>query len=232
MAFPLPASEIYFRNYELAKFSINIIYDNGENEKKEYSSDKFIFIKQDKLIKYYKRNELCKIILEVELLDNIQTKKPMIEISVLQIENTPYYFTKGVLKNFFINGNKNLYLYTNIEKGEDGYVTINIDKRNFIVLGDIINISKKEIEIDSFPQDESELYFDYNFKQLFLDKEKTNDCNFEFSHCYLLITIKFEDFINFTDNEQIIPFSIFANIIHKENIPIKIEIEDIIIGSN
>ena len=47
-------------------------------------------------------NELCKIILDVELLDKIQTKKPMIEISVLQIENTPYYFTKGVLKKFFI----------------------------------------------------------------------------------------------------------------------------------
>ena len=69
--------EIYFRNYELAKFSINIIYDNGENEKNEYSSDKFIFIKQDKLKKYCKMNELCKIILDVELLDKIQTKKPI-----------------------------------------------------------------------------------------------------------------------------------------------------------
>ena len=211
--------EIYFKNINYAKYFINIIYNNKENDIYNCSSDQFIFITHDNLEKNCVKNQLCKILIEITLLENdksIIAEKPMIEISIRQIENVPYYLPKGIVRNDFVNGIRNLYLYTEFKKNEKGYVTVNFLRGSGKIFGKIIDKDSSPILRNDaiwqgykFP-DEMDFNLKYNsyVKKLIINSEDTNICK---KSCLVLISIQSEIKGDFDDEYRIYPILIIAN---------------------
>ena len=69
----------------------------------------------------------------------------LLEISARQIENKYFYLEKGKFNQDFNIINNNLFLYTDIEKGDEGYIMVDFFKLKGEIYGKIIeNITEKK----------------------------------------------------------------------------------------
>ena len=231
--------EIYLKNLDHAYYSINIIYNNKENDIYYLSNDQFIFINKDNLENNCEKNKLCKIVIELTLLnkDDINVDKPMVEITLRQIENTPYYLPKGIVKKDFINGNKLLYLYTEFKKGDQGFISIDFLRGSGKIYGKIVDKDNISPETNSiwqeikFPNEkESTLKYDIYNKKLIINSDDTQNCE---KNCFILISIQSTVFGDLKDEYRIFPISILANINtdYKHLSKNKIEPDEYIVGS-
>ena len=196
----------------IAKYTLNIIFNNNNSTNFNFSSSEIFFINSS-LIKNNSNNKgisSMKIELSAEQINN---NTPIIETTIRQIKNVPVYIPKGITKKDFISGGTLLFLYTDIEADESGYISINLDRGSLKIYGRIVDKRQAKDDANSdwrkykFPRnkDEGDLKYDFYNKKLLFTNKDTSKC---VDGCYILITIN-SSMINQQESENIFyPFTI------------------------
>ena len=187
-------------------------------------------------------NNICPVIVQVELRSEIIKTDPMIEITIREIENTPSYLQKGQAKLDFVCGDKFYYFYTDIGKNELGEITVNF-------LREFGNLWAKIVRKDqNLPDDDpnwrgiyrmpseywgDSLPFNAYTKKLFVSSDDTADC---IEGCYLLISIRISQIGDYVEDYKFYSFSIITRIIpnnmaYTEYPKVVIQVDEFIIGN-
>ena len=216
---------IYINKIELRKENI---YRNGQ-----------LYIKPNEFKGKCLEKEVCTVNINVEMRNEILDKK--VEVTMYQIDGTPFYLEKNVVKQDVLHGNKVKHYYFDIGNKEYGDITLDFKRGSGFIYASIQerNIKKPMANPDwrglyHFPMaiNESLKYQTYG-KKIIINENDTNICT---EGCYVLISIisniKYKE--NYQDEN--IPFRISLNprIIKKgDNLEIpkvKIDINEFIIG--
>jgi hypothetical protein len=189
-----------------------------------------------------KENELCAVIVEVELVNELVKTNPMIEITIRQIKNVPSYIQKGIAKRDFTCGDNFYYLYTDIGKNEVGEVLVDFLRDFGDLWGKIVRKDQTSPEEEAnwrgiyrMPSEDWEDSLEYNryIKKLLVRTEDTQDC---IEGCYLLISIRISQIGEYVDDSKFYPFSILTRITPNNraytDIPkVVIQVDEYIIGN-
>ena len=204
-----------------------------------------IYIDADNLNSECKKDNLCRIIFEVnyaQAIEKLAKTNPMIEVTVRQIINTPTYLQKGQAKTDFTCGDQFYYLYTDIGKNEAGEVSVNFLRDFGEVWGKVVRKDLKTAELDAnwrgiyrMPSDSWEDGLPYNgyIKKFSVGVEQTQDC---IEGCYLLLSIRISQLGDYVDDSKFYPFSIITRITPNNHaytdIPkVVIQVDEFIIGN-
>ena len=179
------------------QFKVKIFFRDQEfNTDNVYSQDTVIFIQKDWIQDNCRNNELCSMTVEIENIPIGATKYGQIETTIKQVLNEPYYLQRGAIKNEFLAGDKFLYLYTDIGKDLEGYITVNYNRGSGFIFAKVVKIDQETPEPDAnwrnykFPGQKDEtgsLKYDFFNKKILIRKEDTSECN---NGCFVLIAIK------------------------------------------
>ena len=224
-----------------AKFSYTIIYNNKESDTEYFSSSKIEYVNKAKIDANCGGGEICNIIVSIEVEEEIKDEEnaPMLEISIRQIGNIPFYIPIGVARKDFVPGSSSLNLFTTLGQNDEGYINIDFARGSGLIYSKIVEIGglgdgNPDWRQYQFPksQDDTLKYDFYNKKILFTSND-TGKCK---NGCYLLISIKSSTTGNLDENYRFHQFSITISLtsegILKENGPIiEIEPEQYIVGS-
>ena len=178
------------------KFGFRIFFREKEfNFDKVYSQSGIFFLKNDTIQQFCQNYELCSVTIEIENLETFNGESPIIEFSMKQEYNTPYYVERRILRKDYVTNDAHLFLYTDVGKSYSGYATIDFNRGSGYVYGKIV---KKDQEISDenphwrnyrfikYLDDENSLEYDfYNKKILFTDTD-TEKCD---NGCFLLISV-------------------------------------------
>ena len=123
----------------------------------------------------------------------------MIELTIRQINNIPYYIPKEVVHQDFLPAKSKLYLFTTLGKDDEGYLSVNFARGSAKVFANIVSIyktgegeDKEEPNPDwrnfTFPKDsDHSLYYAFYNKKFEFYNDMTSKCEYG---CYLLISIE------------------------------------------
>ena len=226
----------YLNNHNFANYLVKIYFDGKEGQEIKCSMKEYIFLKKEKIDNYC-QSILCRIIIEIELLDEMNEQtKPTIDISIYRNPNVPFYLQKGINKKLFMNVLHPLYLYTEIKKDDKGYVMVDFIRGSGNIYGRIVDKNKMSKESNAiwqglvFPNKKNSILYDAYSKKLLITPESTKNCQNE---CILLISIKSNYKGNNKEESKVYPINVIAykntyiNLLSK----IKIRPEKYIIGS-
>ena len=238
---------LYVNVIDQAYYLVKVFLNNNNKELKSYTVTRtqIFHISRNEINDVCKDNQICSVIVQVELTKGKQAfmkTNPMIEITVRQIQNSPSYIQKGIVKKDFTCGDNFYYLYTDIGKNEVGEILIDF-------LRDFGNVWGKVVRKDqSYPDEEAnwrgiyrmpskdwEDSLEYNkyIKKLLVRPEDTQDC---IEGCYLLLSIQVSQIGDYVDDWKFYPFSIVTKITPNNraysDIPkIVIQVDQYIIGN-
>ena len=233
---------IFFKVINPGKFYYSLDYNGNYSEENTfYNSYSLVLFNSD--FKICKRNELCKIILSLELKETIDEFIPFIEVNIRQINNNiPYYIPKGIVKQDFITQDSNLYLFTTLADKDEGYITVNFARGKGQIYSKIVPLNSLyngysdwiKFIFPKGPKDDSDfLYYDFYNKRIIFNSTKTSICG---EGCILLISIESPIKDKFDEFYKLYQFSIDIGLtsskkLNNQNQIIIIEPEEFIIGA-
>ena len=190
---------INFNVLSPANYTLIVIYNHVEGFMKSYSKSEIIYLDNMMSNDTCTENELCNIIVIIELENTYNNALPMIELTIRQINNIPYYIPKEVVHQDFLPAKSKLYLFTTLGKDDEGYLSVNFARGSAKVFANIVSIyktgegeDKEEPNPDwrnfTFPKDsDHSLYYDFYNKKFEFYNDMTSKCEYG---CYLLISIE------------------------------------------
>ena len=226
------------------KFKVKIFFrESMYNQEEIISKSTYFFINREWIQEKCRPNELCTMTVEIEKIRSFYETDPILEITVKQTENEPYYISKGIIKKDFLSGDKYLRLYTDIGKNE-GYITVNFYRGSGYIYAKIVEINQKDPDVGAdwrnykFPDksdNKTTLKYDFYNKKILITEEDTKNCDLG---CYVLISIKTSVMQDEFKESDFYPFSIIVEFSPKDYInknefqrKIIIDPEEYIIGS-
>ena len=230
---------VYFKVINPAEYSYVITYNHYDNDRKSFSQSEILYIDEIRTTDHCKENELCNIIISIYVNKEIGEFVPILEVTVKQINNIPYYIPKGIVKQDFISANSSLYLYTTLGQDDEGYITVDFARGSGLVYAKIVKIdgegdSNPDWRQYKFPksQDDS-LYYEFYNKRIVFTNDKTEKCE---NGCYLLIYLQPSVGGNLNEQYRFYPFSITVSLTPNGNLKeigsiIQIEPEEYVVGS-
>ena len=176
------------------KFKVKIFFrEQAFNLEESYTQSSVIYIRREWITTGCRENELCSVTVEIEQIDTFHDRETIIETTIKQVKNEPYYLPRGSLRTDFISGEAYLFLYTDIGKDE-GYITINFYRGSGYIYSRVVEVNQEYVDNDvdwrnfHFPRTKDEsLYYDFYNKKILFNENDTAKCQ---SGCYLLISIK------------------------------------------
>ena len=201
-----------------------------------------IFIMNTEFLGKCEDLEVCTVIVLIE--NQLKTgENKRMEFSMYQVEGTPLYLEKNVMKTDILHGNKAKHYYLDIYKEEYGDITLNFKRGSGNIYASIqkINLEKPMDFPDwrglyRFPMDnDGSLKFAAYNKKIIFNTESTKDCT---EGCYVLISVINNLYLDdgFIDDSTPYRISIIPRIISSNgdiaaaNPKIKIELDEFIIG--
>ena len=221
------------------------VYLNNKNEAfKTYkvTRTQIFYISGNEISDTCKENQLCSVIVEVELEKTLVKTDPMIEITIRQIKNVPSFIQKGIAKRDFTCGDNFYYLYTDIGKNEVGEVLVDFLRDFGDMWGKIVRKDQSNVDEEAnwrgiyrMPSEDWEDSLEYNkyIKKLLVRSEDTQDC---IEGCYLLLSIRVSQIGEYVEDSKFYPFSILTRITPNNraytDIPkVVIQVDEYIIGN-
>lgn len=178
------------------KLKVKIFFREKEyNMEKEYTQSGIFFIYSDWIQKYcLEEDEVCSVTIEIEKETNFNGHFPQIEFTMKQVKNTPYYVPRGVQRRDYITNDAYLFLYTDVGKGNSGYLTMDFNRGGGYVYARIVKIDQKESDKNpdwrnyAFLREKTDqgLYYDMYNKKIEFTAIDTKDCD---NGCYMLISV-------------------------------------------
>jgi len=188
-------------------------------------------------------DELCSVTVQLENTEQYDGADPIIETTIKQIKNSPYYVPRGIIRKDYISGDAFLFIYTDVGQDE-GYITINFDRESGFVFGKVVEIYQTKVDTDAdwrnykFIRNKNEdgsLKYDFYNKKLLFSKAETQKCG---DGCYILISIKTSVYKDNIQDSEYQFFTLLADFTpknyedkHKYQKLIILDPEEYIIGS-
>ena len=239
---------IYINVIDKARYNIKISIDNETEPIYDlnFTSSKTYYVGAADLRSVCTDGNLCNIIIQIEFVDvlwQILTAFPMIEVTMRQTQNSPSFLQKGIAKKDFTCGDNKYYIYTDIGKNDGGEITINFLRDFGTVYARIVRKDQTNKDTGAnwrgkyvFPDDNCGyelLPYNYYSKKVDIPVEKTYDCA---TGCYLLLTIQISQIGEYVSDYKFYPFSIITKIIassqSQKDIPkIVIQVDEYIVGN-
>ena len=240
--YPVPDKEkniaIFFKVINPANYSYIITFNHKIGKQNYFYSNNIDFISKELITEGCWEFDLCNIVLTIETKSN-EEYTPDLEISIRQIDNNPYYLSKGIVKQDFVPASTWLNLFTTLGKDDNGYINVNFARGSGLIYAKIVSINGEADEDPDWRQykfpktQEGTLKYDFYNKKILFTKEDTSICD---DGCYLLISLQSSAIGNLDEQYRFHLFSITVELIPdgelKKNGPIiQIEPEEYIIGS-
>ena len=233
---------IYFKVINSANFTYTINFNNINNDTDYVAQSKLLYINQNKITEKCEEDSLCYITVSIELTDKkkVYENYPIIEVTIREIGNVPYYLPMGVAKTDFLSGKNYLNLFSTLGKGDQGSITIDFARGSGHIYAKIVPIDgdadeKPEWRQYQLPKSEDEkLKYDFYSKKILFDNKDTEKCD---NGCYLLMSIQSSTAGSVDDNFRSFQFSIIVNLIpnngdlEKNGTIVQIQPEQYIVGS-
>ena len=227
------------------KFKINYFFREQEyNIESDVSQSTILYIPNYVIqTGCQEEDELCSVTVQLENTEQFDGVEPIVELTIKQVKNTPYYVPRGIIRKDYISGEAYLFLYTDVGKDE-GYITVNFDRESGFVYGKIVEIYQEKPDDNAdwrnyrFIRDKTDpdsLYYDFYNKKLLFNSSETDKCGYG---CYILISIKTSVYKENIDDSEYQYFTLLAdfspkNYEEKGHFPKLIQLvpEEYIIGS-
>ena len=233
---------IYFRVINSANFTYSIIYNNVKNETNYLAQSKLIYVDNNKINEKCTDDNLCYIIVSIGLTEELNNdgNTPIIEITIREIGNIPYYLPIGVAKRDFLSGRNKLNLFSTLGKEDQGFITIDFARGSGLIYAKIVEIDGNGDENPEWRQyelpkvkDTNVLKYDYYNKKLLFTTDNTKKC---INGCYLLISIESSTIGSLNENFRSFELTTTINLIPQGNLTengpiIQIQPEQYIVGS-
>ena len=153
------------------KFRIHIYFREQEyNIDKVYTQSGIFYIYNYWIQSYCEEvNERCSVTVELENLEIFNNESPVVEFSIKNVLNTPYYFPREVQRRDYITNDVYLFLYTDIGLNDIGYVTIDFNRGSGYVYSKIVKVDQLEMDENAdwrnyrFIRNTNEKSLDYDF---------------------------------------------------------------------
>ena len=178
------------------KFGFRIFFREQEfNFDRVYSQSGIFFLKNDTIQQYCQNYELCSVTIEIENLETFNNESPIIEFSMKQEYNTPYYVERKVLRKDYVTNDAHLFLYTDVGKEYSGYATIDFNRGSGYCYGKIVkkdqsipdeNPHWRNYRFIKYLDEENSLEYDFYNKKIKFSIEDTEKCD---NGCFLLISV-------------------------------------------
>ena len=138
---------VNFKVITPANYTLKIIYNHIGGYSSSYYRSDIIYL--DNLLNSdtCKKNELCNVIVEIDVEEENNEMNPIIELTITQIGNIPYYIPKSVVKQNYVATNSSLYLFTNLGKNDEGYITIDFARGSGLVYAKLFKLMERVIII-------------------------------------------------------------------------------------
>lgn len=228
-----------FKVITSANYKLILTYNHKESYSDNLSKSAIIYLDKEIASDNCKESQLCNLILEVDVENEYNEMNPIIEITIRKIGNVPYYIPKSVVKQDYLSANSYLYLFTNLGREDQGYISIDFARGSGLIYAKIVKIDEEPEEDPDwrnykFPKSISEsLKYDFYNKKILFSNSNTKDC---LNGCYLLITIEPSVRGDLDENYRFFQFSISVGLTPsgtlKQIAPlIEIEPEEYIVGS-
>ena len=235
---------IYANVIDQASYEITVFLNNEKTAFKTFkvTRTQIFYISGNQISNTCSENELCSVIVQVQLLNELVKTNPMIEITIRQIKNVPSYIQKGIAKRDFTCGDNFYYLYTDIGKNEEGEVLVDFLRDFGDMWGKIVRKDQSSVDEEAnwrgiyrMPSEEWEDSLEYNryIKKLIVRTEDTSDC---IEGCYLLLSIRVSQIGEYVEDSKFYPFSILTRITPNNraytDIPkVVIQVDEYIVGN-
>ena len=235
---------IYVNVIDQAYYQIKVFLNTERDALKSYTVTRtsIFYIPGRDIMDTCRENQLCSVIVQVELTGELIKTNPMIEITIRQIKNVPSYIQKGIAKRDFTCGDNFYYLYMDIGKNEVGEVLVDFLRDFGNIWGKIVRKDQTSIDEEAnwrgiyrMPSEDWEDSLEYNryIKKLLVRPEDTQDC---IEGCYLLLSIQISQIGEYVDDSKFYPFSILTRITPNNraytDIPkVVIQVDEYIIGN-
>ena len=177
-----------FKVIASTKYTLKLTY----NHKESYSNNlsKSTIINLDKVIASdnCKENELCNLILEVDVENEYNKIIPIIEVTIRKIGNVSYYIPKSIVKQDYLSAKSSLYLFTNLGRDDQGYISIDFARGSGFIYAKIVKIDEdlkkthigETINYQKYYQ--NSLKYDFYNKKILFSNSNTKDY---VNGCYL-----------------------------------------------
>ena len=230
---------INFKVINPANYTCSIMFNNGNRQEKYFLQSNIEYVENTDINKNCTESDLCIIIVLIEVFKKIENYVPTLEVSIRQIDNIPFYFSKGVLRHDFVAADSWTNLYTTVGKNEEGYINIDFARGSGLIYAKVLPINgagdnNPEWRQYKFPREQKgTLKYDFYNQKILFKKEDTANCD---EGCYLLISLQSSAIGKFNEQFRFFDFAMTVSIIPdkelKKNGPIiKIEPEEYIVGS-
>ena len=199
-------------------FLFRIFFREKEhNFKGNYSQSDIFFLKNDTIQQYCQIYELCSVTIEIENLGTFNSEIPIIEFSIKQEYNTPYYVERRILRKDYVTNNAYLFLYTDVGYQYNGYATVDFNRGSGYVYGKIVQ--KDQAIPDENPHwrnyrfikslgEENSLKYDFYNKKILFNSYDTAICE---KGCFLLISVVSSVIKSENRDNDFSPFSILID---------------------
>ena len=198
-----PKENVYFDFILEQELEIKIIFSIESYQLDQYiiSRRQLIPITNNQIKNICQNNDLCPIMISIsaDIPDNID--KINIRVNAKTAYNDPTFIKRGELKKDTLIEDQITYYYTEINKNEVGYITVNFNRASGEVFAKILNIEETEKKVDdnndprywlgkfNLPKKKSNNDLTYNpfTKNIYYDNEQTTHC---YKACFALLVIK------------------------------------------
>ena len=232
---------IDFKINSHALFNLTIFVNGDKFDNQLFSRDVIYFLNYETLTDKCKPDTICSIVLLIEFKESYdQDVFPILETVIRQTRNVPYYLPKDIAKRDFVSGDVKLYVYTDLGRGDQGYITANFQRGSgsiyakVVPIGEISNNTTPDWRNYTFPKSVSDsLRYNQNEKKIIFDLYDTMMCE---NGCYLLITLFNSVVTTYTEESRFYPLTLTVHVdkVGEELVEgrsIQIEPEQYIIGS-
>ena len=221
-------------------FDVNIIIGDESIKKENIYRDGIIYINNDEFLGKCEDFEVCTVIVSILMKGEDEINRQM-EFSMYQIDDTPIYIEKNVVKKDIINGNKFKHYYFDIDSDEFGDITLDFKRGSGNIYASVVRRNGRPEENPDwrgrykFPTTIGNTlkYSTYN-KKIIISKESTQNCQ---EGCFVLISVKSNLFPDYDDGLTPYRISLTPRIIMATNEDIaaanpkvKININEFVIG--
>ena len=232
-----------FNLIDINIFLISIQINNDYLERRIIYKNSQLYIKKQNFDSKCKGNKVCAVLIKVEMTNFRQILEGRFEFSIYQIDSSPIYLERNIIKQYILHGNKTKHYYLEINKGEYGDITLDFKKRNGNIYASIQSRDSGSVmdqpnwrDSYHFPKDVNEsLEFNYYNKKINISKKDTESCN---KGCYILISIiRDNKYYELNEDETIsLRFSINPRIINAEftkieSPKVRIDVNEFVIGN-
>ena len=130
---------VFYKTITAAEYSVSLQFKNSIPTRTNFSQSFTDYI--DNTTLYCSGNELCSIVISISA--NEIDLPPVLEVTIRQLDNVPYYIPKGVVKQDFVSGGTWLNLFTTLGKDDEGYITLDFARGSGEVYAKIVGFEDK-----------------------------------------------------------------------------------------